>query len=203
VYASVAQLPDDCELAVFTVPPPKVISQSGAVCAAILDWSLRNGAGFSKFVSMGNKVDVDESRLIDFLSEDPDTDVIVGYPESVKNGKAFIEAAKRSSPKKPIVLFKAGTTALGAKAATSHTGALAGSDQAFSAACRQTGIIRSPLMEQLFDFALAFASGRELHGNRIAVVERIPPAGRARGRPGAVERAVPPDIEKTKRKVEA
>jgi acetyl coenzyme A synthetase (ADP forming)-like protein len=146
------------------------ISQSGAVCVAILDWSLKNGVGFSKFVSMGNKLDVDEAKLIEYLASDPDTDVIVGYLESVKNGAAFIEASRRSSDKKPIVLFKAGTTALGAKAASSHTGALAGSDAAFAAACRQTGIIRSPHMEQLFDFALCFASGRPLRGNRVVVV---------------------------------
>jgi len=155
------------------VPRPGKIaflSQSGAVCIAIIDWSLKNGVGFSKFISVGNKMDVDESKLIEFLADDPDTDVIVGYLESVKNGREFMEVAKRASLKKPIVLFKSGTTEAGQKAASSHTGALAGSDAAFDAACRQSGILRAPIMEQLFDFALAFSSGRVLKGNRVGII---------------------------------
>lgn len=161
--------------ATFTEKVPKpgriaFLSQSGAVCIAIIDWSLKNGVGFSKFISVGNKMDVDESKLMEFLADDPETDVIVGYLESVKNGREFLEVAKRSSLKKPIVLFKSGTTAAGQKAASSHTGALAGSDAAFDAACKQSGVLRANIMEQLFDFALAFSSGRTLPGNRIGIV---------------------------------
>ncbi len=155
------------------VPAPgriAFLSQSGAVCIAIIDWSKKNGVGFSKFISIGNKMDVDEASLIEYLADDPETDVIVGYLESVKNGRRFLEVAKKSSVKKPIVLFKSGTTAAGQKAASSHTGALAGSDAAFDAACRQSGVLRANIMEQLFDFALAFASGRPLAGNRIGIV---------------------------------
>ena len=155
------------------VPAPgriAFLSQSGAVCIAIIDWSLKNGVGFSKFISIGNKMDMDEASLIEFLADDPETDVIVGYLESVKDGRRFFDAAKKASVKKPIVLFKSGTTAAGQKAASSHTGALAGSDAAFEAACKQSGVLRANIMEQLFDFALAFSSGRQMTGNRIGII---------------------------------
>jgi acetyltransferase len=146
------------------------VSQSGAVCVAILDWALLSGVGFSKFVSMGNKLDVDEVTLFQYLAEDPKTRVISAYLESVGRGRAFLEQVPQVSRRKPVVVFKAGTSQAGAKAASSHTGALAGSDLAFDAACARAGILRAPTMEQIFDFALAFSEGRNMAGPRVLMV---------------------------------
>lgn len=128
-----------------------IISQSGALLTAILDWALANDMGFSKFVSLGNKADLNEADFIEYLADDPDTRVILGYIEGVSNGKSFIEKAYRASKKKPVILIKAGGTKVGARASSSHTGTLAGSDAAFDAAFKQSGVIRAHTIEELFD----------------------------------------------------
>ncbi len=128
-----------------------ILSQSGALLTAILDWALANDMGFSKFVSLGNKADLNEADFIEYLSEDPDTKVILGYIEGVADGKAFIEKAYNASKKKPVILLKAGGTKVGARASSSHTGTLAGSDSAFNAAFKQSGVIRAHTIEELFD----------------------------------------------------
>jgi len=133
------------------------LSQSGALCTAILDRSMGDNIGFSKVISMGNKADVSESDVLEFLAEDPDTRVIMGYVESIDDGRRFLRAAKAVTPRKPVVLVKAGCTASGARAASSHTGSLAGSDSAYSAAFRQAGILRADSIEELFDFSVAFS----------------------------------------------
>lgn len=128
-----------------------ILSQSGALLTAILDWALANDMGFSKFVSLGNKADLNEADFIEYLADDPDTKVILGYIEGVADGKAFIEKAYRASKKKPVILIKAGGTKVGARASSSHTGTLAGSDAAFDAAFKQSGVIRAHTIEDLFD----------------------------------------------------
>jgi acetyltransferase len=128
-----------------------ILSQSGALLTAILDWALANDMGFSKFVSLGNKADLNEADFIEYLADDPDTKVILGYIEGVADGKAFIEKAYKASKKKPVILIKAGGTKVGARASSSHTGTLAGSDAAFNAAFKQSGVIRAHTIEELFD----------------------------------------------------
>jgi acetate---CoA ligase (ADP-forming) len=145
-------------------------SQSGALCIAILDWAFGRGVGFSKFVSLGNKAVLDESHLLRFLADDPATSVIAGYLEGVEHGAAFLAAARYAAAKKPVILIKAGATTTGAKAAVSHTGALAGSDAAFEAACKQAGVIRVSSMETLFALAGAFAAAPPPRGANLAVV---------------------------------
>ncbi|MFH0810492.1 MAG: acetate--CoA ligase [Pseudomonadota bacterium] len=145
-------------------------SQSGALCIAILDWALGANIGFSKFVSLGNKADINETDLIQALAEDDDTKVILGYLEGITDGKRFMAVAKDVVPRKPIIIIKSGVTTAGAKAASSHTGALAGSDRAFEAAFRQTGVIRAKSVAELFNYALAFANQPLPQGPNLAIL---------------------------------
>lgn len=145
-------------------------SQSGAIGIAILDWAIGNEVGFSKFVSLGNKADLSETDFIEYFMDDPETDVILGYIEDVSDGRRFLDVAPSATKKKPVVLLKAGGTEAGARAASSHTGALAGSDIAFDAAFRQTGVIRARGIQELFDTALAFAGARRPRGNRLLII---------------------------------
>ncbi len=147
-----------------------VISQSGALCTAILDWAVRNHIGFSKLVSIGNKVDIDEETLIEALSEDSHTKVIVGYLEDIANGPHFMRTAERVTKKKPIILIKAGTTEAGSKAASSHTGSIAGARMAYQCAFRRSGVLQAPSLEALFDYAQIFSYQPLLKGRRIAVL---------------------------------
>lgn len=154
-------------------PPAGAISffsQSGALCTAILDWALGENVGFSKFISLGNKADVDESDVIEYLADDPDTRVILGYVESIDDGVRFLRASRAVTAKKPVIVVKAGTTASGARAASSHTGSLAGSDKAYSAAFRQGGILRAHTVEDLFDLALGFAMQPLPESDRLLIV---------------------------------
>ena len=145
-------------------------SQSGALGTAILDWAIARGVGLSKFVSLGNKMDISESDLLTALADDPDTNVILGYIEGVRDGKVFMEAAINATRKKPVIIVKSGTTAAGARAASSHTGTLAGSENAFQAAFKQCGVIRAPTVEALFDYALVLAHQPLPKGNKLAIV---------------------------------
>jgi acetyl coenzyme A synthetase (ADP forming)-like protein len=145
-------------------------SQSGAMGIAIMDWAIGNNVGFSKFVSLGNKADLSETELIEYLADDPATTIILGYIEDVVDGRQFLEIAKQATRKKPVILLKSGGTEAGARAASSHTGALAGSDVAFDAAFKQTGVIRAAGVQDLFDTALAFAEGKVPAGNRLLVI---------------------------------
>lgn len=154
--------------------PPKgpinFMSQSGALGTAVLDWALAGEMGFSKFVSMGNKADVDEVDLLKAWEDDPNANVLLAYLEGVTNGQKFIETARIVSKSKPIVAVKSGVTQAGSRAVSSHTGSLAGSEQAYSAAFKQAGIIRANTMEEMFDFARAFAYQPLLKGRRIAII---------------------------------
>lgn len=154
-------------------PPTGAISffsQSGALCTAILDWALGGNVGFSKFISLGNKADIDESDVMEYLAEDPDTRVILGYVESIDDGARFLRASRAVTAKKPVIVVKAGTTASGARAASTHTGSLAGSDKAYSAAFRQGGILRAHTVEELFDLALGFAMQPIPESDRLLIV---------------------------------
>ena len=146
------------------------LSQSGALCAAILDWSLKRDIGFSKFVSVGNKAVLSELDFIRDAAEDDYSKVILCYLEDVKDGAAFVEEVSRASRRKPIVIIKSGTSQAGAQAASSHTGALAGSNLAYDTAFRQAGVIRAATMEELFDYALAFATQPIPSGRRVGLV---------------------------------
>ena len=145
-------------------------SQSGALCAAILDWAVKENIGFSKFISLGNKADISEITLLKALGDDPDTKVILGYIEDVKNGSEFMRVAKEVTAKKPVIICKSGGTKAGAKAASSHTGSLAGSEVAFDAAFAQTGIIRAATIEDLFDYAVAFSYQKLPQGVNLAII---------------------------------
>ena len=146
------------------------ISQSGAMLVAILDWSVSVGIGFSKTISIGNKADISEIDLIEYLGNDPDTSVILCYLESISNGDEFLKVVSETSKKKPIVILKSGSSSAGAKAASSHTGALAGSDMAYDLAFEKTGVIRAHSMTELFDLGLAFSKLSLPKGDRVAVV---------------------------------
>ncbi len=145
-------------------------SQSGAMGIAIMDWAIGNEIGFSKFISLGNKADLSEIDFIEYFMNDPDTSLILGYIEDVVDGKRFMQVAERASRVKPIILLKSGGTEAGARAASSHTGALAGSDVAFDAAFRQTGVMRAEGVQDLFDTAMAFLEGKIPAGNRLLIV---------------------------------
>jgi acetate---CoA ligase (ADP-forming) len=147
-----------------------VLSQSGALLTAILDWAAERKLGLSKLISMGNKADLSETDFLEALADDPDTNVIVGYLESVAAGDTFIKAAESAASRKPVVLFKAGVTAAGGRAASSHTGSLAGADVGYAAAFRRAGIVRAETFETLFDIATAFDMQPLPRGDRIAVL---------------------------------
>jgi acetyl coenzyme A synthetase (ADP forming)-like protein len=149
-----------------------LMTQSGALGAGLLDWMSYLGIGLSRYVSYGNASDVNEIDLIEFLADDPLTNVICLYIEGVKNGRKFFEVVKKASKKKPILVLKAGRTESGAQAAASHTGSLAGSDTIYDAVFHQTGIIRVRTIRELFVKAKALALDNIPlpKGDKIAVV---------------------------------
>jgi acetyl coenzyme A synthetase (ADP forming)-like protein len=153
-------------------PPGRVAfsSQSGALGLAILDHAKQLDLGISQFVSIGNKADVSGNDLIEFWEQDPGTDVILLYLESFGNPAKFTQIARRVARKKPIVAVKSGRTKSGARAASSHTGSLAGSDVAVDALFRQSGVIRTDTIEELFDTALLLAYQPVPTGNRVAIL---------------------------------
>ncbi|HEY3418932.1 MAG TPA: acetate--CoA ligase family protein [Methanomassiliicoccales archaeon] len=147
-----------------------ISSQSGAICSVMLDWAQRTNVGFSKFVSVGNKLDIDEADLLQYLRDDPLTKVIGMYIEGTDRGIEFMRQAKLTTRDKPIIALKAGRTSSGAKAASSHTGALSGSDRVYDAALAQSGIIRVKTIEELFDHLTLFSSMPLPEGDRIAII---------------------------------
>lgn len=150
------------------------ISQSGALCTAVLDFAADRGFGFSKFISIGNKADVDELDLLRYYAHDPKTDVVMMYVEQLgRKGIEFIQEVREITSGKnatPVLAIKSGRSAAGAAAAVSHTGSLAGSDAAYNALFTQSGIIRCDSVNQLFDYANAFSYRKIPSGNRIAIV---------------------------------
>ena len=179
------------------------ISQSGALCTAVLDFAADRGFGFSKFISIGNKADVDEVDLLQYLHEDADTAVIMIYIEELRKGEEFIAMAKEvtsGSRPTPVLVVKSGRTSAGARAAASHTGALAGTEAVYEAIFKQSGIIRAESVNELFDFADAFAYKQESPlgklrrklpgGKRVAIITNA-------GGPGilATDMTVSADLE--------
>lgn len=146
------------------------VSHSGALAVAILDWARDRRVGFSLFASMGNQADLSESDVLEAMAADAETKVIACYLEGVADGRRFMESLRRAATAKPVVLLKAGRSAEGARAVSSHTGALAGSDRAFDAAVRETGAVRVRTVEELFDLARGLAAQPLPRGRRLAVV---------------------------------
>src|SRR6478609_10346816 len=136
-----------------------LVSQSGAICAATVEDAMAQGIGFSKVISMGNKIDVDENDVLELLCHDPETSVIIMYLEDIHDGRRFMEIGRKTTKqyKKPIVVIKSGRTPEGAKAAMSHTGALMGADEVYDALFKQSGVIRVDTMQELFELATAFS----------------------------------------------
>ncbi|SES64564.1 acetyltransferase [Methanococcoides vulcani] len=147
-----------------------MMSQSGAICTATLDWADARGVGFSKFISLGNKADLSENDFLLEMADDDSTSVIAAYLEGVKDGPKFMEIAREVSHKKPIVVVKSGRTAVGSRAVSSHTGTLAGSDEAYNAAFAQSGVMRADSVEQMLDYIRAFSSQPVPDGKNIAIV---------------------------------
>lgn len=159
----------------FVVGMPRVgdigfLSQSGALCAAVIDWARGAGVGFSRIVSLGNQVDVNETEMLAALAADPETRVITAYIEGVADGRAFMQAAEAAAHHKPVVVLKGGHGESGARAVASHTGALAGSAEAYEAAFQHSGVLRAETTEELFDWARALAWQPLPRGNRVAVL---------------------------------
>ncbi len=146
------------------------ISQSGAMMVAIIDWSVTSGIGFSKVISLGNKAGVNEIELLQYLAEDDETNVIICYLESISDDEDFIRTMRQTAVKKPIIILKSGSSSAGAEAASSHTGALAGSDLAFDTAFGQSGIMRVETMAELFDLGLAFSKAPLPEGSNVAII---------------------------------
>lgn len=149
-----------------------VLSQSGAMCTAILDWAAAHRAeiGFSAFVSLGNKAEVTESDLLEAWAEDARTSVVLGYLEGISDGPRFLQAASRLTRQKPFVLIKSGVSEAGADAVGSHTGTLTGSDDVLNAALEKAGVIRANTIEELLDYTTVFADTPLPAGNRVAIV---------------------------------
>ncbi|WP_299438186.1 GNAT family N-acetyltransferase [uncultured Rhodospira sp.] len=152
--------------------PGKVafVSQSGALCTAVLDWATPRGIGFSHFISLGDNLDVDFGDTIDYLGTHPDVRAILLYIEAVRDARKFMSAARAASRNKPVLAIKSGRVAEGAKAAASHTGALAGADHIYDAAFRRAGVLRVYNLEELFQAVETVAHQRRLHGERLAIM---------------------------------
>jgi acetyl coenzyme A synthetase (ADP forming)-like protein len=159
------------------LPPPgptpgdvAFLSHSGAICAAAIDWARGQGYGISRLISLGNQADVTETDLLKPTAADSHTNVLALYLEGIKDGQKFIEQAQKVVPSKPIIALKVGRFESGRRAAASHTGALAGSENAYNAAFRRAGVLRADTSEELFDQARALAWCPLPDGNRVAVL---------------------------------
>lgn len=146
------------------------ISQSGAMVTGVLDWAAERNIGFSKFISLGESADIDFGDLLDYLANDPDTSAILLYVEAITDARKFMSAARAAARTKPVLVIKAGRFAEGAKAAASHTGALAGADAVYDAAIRRAGMLRVFTTEELFDAVETLAYAAPLQGERLAIL---------------------------------
>jgi acetyl coenzyme A synthetase (ADP forming)-like protein len=164
--------PLDASFAAGMPPQGKIafMSQSGALCTAILDWALAAEVGFSRFVSLGNKADVAEVDLLAAWEDDAHSKVILTYIEGLSEGREFMEVARRVTRRIPVIAVKSGSTDAGSRAVSSHTGSLAGSARAYESAFRQSGVLRAESIQHLFDCSLAFAYQPVLRGGHIAIV---------------------------------
>ncbi len=146
------------------------ITQSGATGSTVLDLMAKENYGFAKFVSYGNATDVNEADLIEYLGNDPQTQVICVYAESIKDGKKFLRVCQQVTKKKPIIALKGGTTNAGAKAALSHTASLAGSFEVFKGAMRQAGVIIAETLEDLFNYAKILEKSFAPKGKNVQII---------------------------------
>ena len=146
------------------------ISQSGALITGILDWAENEGIGFSSFISVGNKLNVDEVDLIEELGNDPNTSAILAYLESIDHGTRFIEVCQNVVKKKPILVIKSGKSAAGARAASSHTGSMTGTNTSYDTAFAKAGVIRADTVEELFDSATAFSTQPLPKGPNLCII---------------------------------
>ena len=146
------------------------VAQSGALTTALLDWARERHIGFSHFVSLGNAADIDFGDLLDYLGRDPGTRAILLYIESISSARKFMSAARVTARTKPVIVVKSGRTAASARAAQSHSGALAGSDAVYDAAFRRAGILRVDTLRELFDAAEILSRWRTYSGPRLAIV---------------------------------
>ena len=147
-----------------------IFSQSGALCTAMMDIADERELGVAKSISIGNKADITEVDVLAALAHDEDTRVIVGYLEDISDGDKFVKAAEEASSRKPVVILKAGTTIAGSRAASNHTGVLAGKDTAYGAAFKRAGICRADSFEALFDYATALALQPTPRGDRVLII---------------------------------
>jgi acetyltransferase len=146
------------------------LSQSGAIVTAMLDWAATRGIGFSHVVSLGDMADVDFGDMLDYLAADPHTHAILLYVEGLTRGRKFMSAARAAARSKPVLVLKAGRSTAGARAATSHTGTLAGADAVYDAIFRRAGMLRVDTIAELFDAAETLALTREQVGDRLAIL---------------------------------
>ena len=147
-----------------------LISQSGAIAAGMVDWAAQRGVGFSGIVSIGDQLDVDIADLLDYFALDRETRAILLYVEAIKDARKFMSAARAAARIKPVVVVKSGRMAQGAKAAATHTGALAGSDAVYDAAFRRAGILRVSDLRELFDCAETLGRVEAPPGKRLAIL---------------------------------
>jgi acetyltransferase len=147
-----------------------LLTQSGAMLTGVLDWAHARGIGFSHLVSLGGMADADTGDMLDYLAAEPRTHAILAYIESVKHARKFMSAARRAARVKPVIVIKAGRHAEGARAAASHTGAMAGADAVFDAAIRRAGVLRVREIAELFDAAATLAHTRAIPGGRVAIL---------------------------------
>lgn len=164
------------------------VSQSGATCTAVLDLAVTQDIGFSHFISMGSMLDVDFGDVIDYLGNDPGTSAILLYVESITNHRKFISAARAVSRVKPIILLKVGRSAAGAKAAMSHTGAMAGEDAIYDEAFKRAGLVRVNTVGDLFDCAELISKQPLPQGPNMAIVTNAGGRGDGHRPPGPARR---------------
>ncbi len=146
------------------------LSQSGALLTGILDWSRAEGIGYSSFISIGNKADLDETDFIEALADDEHTTAIMAYLESINRGNEFVRICKQVTRKKPVIVIKAGRSEAGSKAASSHTGSMTGADTTYDVAFEKCGVLRADTAEELFDMAFAFNYMPIPKGKRVAII---------------------------------
>lgn len=162
------------------------VSQSGSLSAFVVAMATFRGLSLSKVVSIGNECDLSSADFIDYLADDDNTKIITAYLEGTRDGRALLRALKKASLKKPVILWKSGSTQVGARAVASHTGSLAGSDVVWDAALRQTGVIRAHGIEEMIDIATAFHYMPESTGRRVVIISG--PGGPAVAAADALER---------------
>lgn len=146
------------------------VTQSGAILTSVLDWAHERGIGFSHLVSLGDMSDVDFGDMLDFLANDGDTRAILLYIEGITHARKFMSAARAAARSKPVIVVKSGRFAEGARAAASHTGALAGADAVYDTAFRRAGMLRVLTLEELFEAVETLAMGETVKGDRLTIL---------------------------------